>query len=412
MASAGGLATGAVGDAAVTRRRVAAVFFVHGLLFASWVAHIPHVESLLSLDDAGLGLALLGAPIGSVVGIVAVARLLSRVGSRGAIVPLLGGYAVAGLLAAVARSPLALALGLGAWGACQGALDVSMNTQGVTVERALGRPIMSGLHGAWSLGSFCGAGVGALAVALGVSLTDQLLVLGPLVALAVAAMPGRFLADGPPAPELAAGPERAAGLERAAHERPAVRDVLRRPFVLLLGAIACAVMLCEGAAADWSAVDLRTAAGAAPAVAGLGYAAFAAAMCALRLGGDRLLARRRARAVLPPLAALATAGMAVALLAPTPATVLIGLATLGAGCGLVVPATFSAAGRLPDLPAGIGIATVSGIGWVGFVGGPPLIGRLAGAASLPVALGIVPLLMAVVAGAVRVTRAYDGVAIV
>jgi hypothetical protein len=399
-----------VPDAAAARRRVVAVFCVHGLLFASWTAHIPHIESLLSLDDAGLGLALLGAPVGSVIGIVAVARLLARVGSRRAIGPLLAGYAVAGLLAGVARSPLALALGLAVWGACQGALDVSMNTQGVTVERALRRPIMSGLHAAWSLGSFLGAGLGALAVALGVSLTDQLLVLGPLAVFAVAATPGRLLADTAAEPQ-GVEPQ---GVEPqgAEPERQVARHVLRRPLVLLLGAVACGAMLCEGAAADWSAVDLRTAAGAAPAVAGLGYAAFSAAMCGLRLGGDRLLARRSARTVLPPLAALATVGMAVALLAPTPVTVLIGLAALGAGCGLVVPATFSAAGRLPGLPAGIGIATVSGIGWVGFVGGPPLIGRVAGAASLPVALGIVPLLMAVVAVTVRVTRAYDGVAIV
>jgi hypothetical protein len=394
--------TDAVPDVPVTRRRVAAVFCVHGLLFASWAAHIPHIKALLSLDDAGLGLALLGAPIGSVIGIVVVARLLPRVGSRGAIGPLLAGYAAAGLLVGIARSPLALALGLGAWGACQGSLDVSMNTQGIAVERKLGRPIMSGLHAAWSLGSFCGAGLGALAVVLGVSLTDQLLVLGPLAALAVAAMPGRLLADGPArAPDVA-----------ALDERASARRALHRPLVLVLGAIAAGAMLCEGAAADWSAVDLRSAAGAAPAVAGLGYAAFAATMCALRLGGDRLLARRSARAVLPPLAVLATAGMAVALLAPAPATVLIGLAVLGAGCALVVPATFSAAGRLPGLPAGTGIATVSGIGWVGFVGGPPLIGRIAGATSLPVALGIVPLLMAVIAGAIRITRAYDGVAIV
>jgi hypothetical protein len=60
---------------------------------------------------------------------------------------------------------------------------------------------------------------------------------------------------------------------------------------------------------------------------------------------------------------------------------------------------FSAAGRIPGLPAGTAVATASACGWAGFVCGPPLIGRLASWASLPVALGLLPLLTAfVVAG--------------
>ena len=64
------------------RRAVTAVFFVHGMLFASWVAHIPHVKEQLRLGNGALGFALLGAPLGSVLAMMLAARLLPRLGSR------------------------------------------------------------------------------------------------------------------------------------------------------------------------------------------------------------------------------------------------------------------------------------------------------------------------------------------
>jgi hypothetical protein len=379
------------GRAVAARRHVLVVFFVHGLLFASWTAHIPHLQARLGLSDAGLGLALLGAPIGSVLAVGSVAPLLTRLGSRRTVQLTLAGYSLAGLLVAVAGSPLALAAGLAVWGACQGALDVSMNTQGIAVERALGRPILSGLHAGWSLGAFAGAGAGALAVAAGVSLTVQLLVLGPLAGAVALLMPGRLLAD--PAPASGA---------------PATRRgvALRSGLVWLLGAIALAGLLCEGAAADWSAVELRTVTGAVPGIAGLGYAAFAAAMFLVRVAGDRLLDRLAPRALVPGLLIVAAVGMTVALAVRTPGPTLAGLACLGAGIGLVSPAAFSAAGRLPGIATGTGVATVAAIGWTGFVGGPPLIGRLAQISSLPIALGLVPLLCAAIAVAIRTTDAF------
>ena len=64
----------------VRRPRIAitAVFFLHGLLFASWTAHIPHVKDTLGLSDGTLGFALVGAPIGSVTAMVASSWLLPR----------------------------------------------------------------------------------------------------------------------------------------------------------------------------------------------------------------------------------------------------------------------------------------------------------------------------------------------
>ncbi len=151
----------------------AAVFFVNGLLFASWTVHIPQVKDRLGLTDAALGLALLGAPAGSVSAMVASARLLPRLGSKRMVQATLIGYCAAGPLVGLTGSLAGLFAALYAWGAFQGALDVSMNTQAVAVERARGRPLMSGLHAWWTIGAFAGAGAGVLGVAIGLSGTRR-----------------------------------------------------------------------------------------------------------------------------------------------------------------------------------------------------------------------------------------------
>ena len=316
------------------RIAVTAVFVVHGLLFASWTAHIPDVKAHLGLTDGTLGFALLGAPVGSVLAMIAASWLLPRVGSRVVVRVALVGYCAAGPLVGLTGSLPALFAALFAWGAFQGTLDVAMNTQAIAVERTGGRILMSGLHGSWSIGAFAGAGIGALAFAS---------------------------------------------------------------------------MLCEGAIADWGAVYLSGPLHATGAVPGLGYTTFALAMVTVRLSGNRLLTRFRADRLLPALAAVATLGFAAALVVASPPAALVGFCCLGIGLASVVPAVFSAAGRIPGLSAGTAVATASACGWAGFVCGPPLIGRLASSASLPVALGLLPLLTAfVVAGTLSSRALRDG----
>jgi hypothetical protein len=372
------------------RARAATIsaFVIHGLLFASWAAHIPQVKAHVGVDDAGLGLALLGAPIGSVSVMLASVRLLPRLGSRRMVRACLLGYCAAGPLVGLAGSALALFAALYAWGAFQGALDVSMNTQAVTVERAAGRPLMSGFHASWSIGALAGAAIGVGGVALGLSLTSQLLLLGAPAVAVGELLAARMLPD----PALPAG--------AGAGGRPAFRP--SRP-VLVLGAIAFASMLCEGASADWASVLLRGSLGAGAAVAGLGYTAFALSMVVVRLSGNRLLARFGVQSALPVLAAVAATGFTAGLAGGRAVTAVAGVALLGGGLALVVPTVNSAAGRLPGLSPGATIASVSACGWAGFVVGPPLIGELASVASLPLALAVLPLLVGFIVVATAIT---------
>jgi hypothetical protein len=371
------------------RAATVAVFFIHGLLFASWTAHIPQVKDHAGLTVGALGLALLGAPAGSVSAMLASARLLPRLGSRRMVRGCLAGYCVAGPLIGLAGSLPAVFAALFAWGAFQGSLDVSMNTQAVAVERARGRPLMSGFHACWSIGTFAGAAAGVAGVAIGMSLSVQLLLLGVPALVIGEALITRMLPDAGAPAETTTARE-----HREGPPRPARRF---SRAVLMLGAIAFASMLCEGASADWGSVYLRGPVHAGAAVAGLGYTAYSLTMVIVRLSGNPLLARFRAQSVLPILAAVAGAGFTAGLAVGTRALAITGFACLGIGLALVVPTVNSAAGRLPGLSPGAAIVAVSTCGWLGFVCGPPLIGALASATSLPVALGVVPVLVVFIA---------------
>jgi hypothetical protein len=391
--------------AAWPRIAVTAVFAAHGLLFASWTAHIPDVKAHLGLTDGTLGFALLGAPVGSVIAMIAASWLLPRAGSRRIVQVALVGYCAAGPLVGLTGSLAALFAALFVWGAFQGTLDVAMNTQAIAVERTCRRVLMPGLHGSWSIGAFAGAGIGALAVAAGVTLGVQLLILGTIALLVAGLLTTRMLPAAVEHPGDATAP---AGHADAAHG-PDSRVSRWSGGMVLLGAIVFAGMLCEGATADWSAVYLSGPLHMRGIVPGLGYTAFSLAMVTVRLSGNRLLTRFRPDRLLPALALFATFGFAAALVISRPAAAVLGFGCLGIGLASVVPTVLSAAGRIPGLPAGTAVATASACGWAGFVCGPPVIGRLATWASLPVALGLLPLLTTfVVIGTLSSRALRDG----
>jgi len=255
---------------------------------------------------------------------------------------------------------------------------------------------MSGLHGSWSIGSFAGAGIGALAVGAGVTLTTQLLVLGTVAILAVGMLTSRMLHD-------RSDQHRPANAAGGSHRHSPTVSRWSGGMVLL-GAIAFASMLCEGASADWAAVYMAGPLHAAGVESGLAYAAFALAMVTTRLSGNRLLTRYRSDRLLPTLAVLATVGFSVGLLIGRPVAALIGFGCLGVGLASVVPAVFSAAGRIPGLHPGTAVATASACGWAGFVCGPPLIGRIASLSSLPSALILLPVLTGFIVIATSIAR--------
>jgi Na+/melibiose symporter-like transporter len=354
-----------------TRIAISLFFFADGLLIGSWASRIPAVQAQAGLSNTRLGLALFAASLGALVAMPFAGRLCERVGSRRITVAGLVVMCASLFAAAMAGGIAGLSLALLGFGAGFGSVNVAVNAQGIALERAYGRTIFSSFHAAFSVGGMVGAGFGALAVRIGLTPRVHLGALALVLTVAAFAL-GRNL------------------LPPIVRETAPARRLVRPPRVLLLlGAAAFCTLLAEGSAADWSATYLTQSIAQGAAVAALGYAAFSLAMATSRTLGDRLERRFGAVMLARSGGVVAAAGLSAALITGSAPVALAGFAAMGAGLGVVVPQLFRAAGSTPGISTSVGVASVSTIGWLGFLAGPPAIGFAAGAFGLRAALAIV-----------------------
>jgi MFS family permease len=381
------VATDARPDAAAYQQRRAArwavlvIFFINGALFANWVSRIPTVQGNLGLNKGELGLVLVGMSVGVLTALSLAGGLIARFGSHR--VTLIGALLMSAMLAVLGFMPSAVMLwgALFLFGAFTSTMDVAMNSQGVEVERGLGKSVMSSFHAAFSIGGFAGAAIGSFMVAQGVSVQVHFMLMAGFFAV-MAVFAARYLLN-------------------IAHEGESSNATFQLPPRVLwpLGAVVLCAAIAEGAMADWSGIYLETVVGTEAALAAWGFASFSLMMTLGRASGDWLVARFD-RAVLVRLGGgLAFSGLMLAILVPSLVTALIGFSAVGIGLSITIPLVFSVAGNLPNIPSGAGIAGVATIGYAGFLAGPPLIGVVSEATSLQLGLGIV----AVLAGSLVIT---------
>jgi MFS family permease len=349
-------------------RATLAVFLLTGVVFATFASRITALQDRLELEPGTLSLAFLALNAGAVAGLPAGGRLSSRHGARATMRCGFAVYPAALVAAGLAPSLPWLCLALVAMAAGNSVIDVAMNVEGVELERRAGRPLLSGLHAGHSFGVLAGAALGFGAAAIGVP--------APLhfAAVAVPAAAAALLAT---APVL----DTRGDDDEAGWTWPGRRTAL-------LGLLAFCAFLCEGGGNDWSAVHVRTAHDTGEALAAAGFLSFALALALARLAGDRIVARAGRAGAVRASGLLTAAGAVCAITAPVPAQALVGWALTGAGLALLAPAIVGAAPDAAGTAAPAAIAAVTSCGYLGSFTGPPLIGALAEATSLPAALGL------------------------
>lgn len=363
------------------RWAVALLFVANGLGFASWVSRIPAVRDPLGLSEGELGSALLCMAIGALFAFGPTGHGVQRWGARRVTLAVSLVYGLLLALPTLAPNGWWLGLALALFGAANGAMDVAMNALAVEVEQRMGRPIMSSLHGLWSAGGLAGALLGGWLAHQGVWPGWHLAGVG-VVAIGVVLLARGWLG--------------AHVGEVHAAEEEAPRWATPEAALAGLGATIFAAFLIEGAMADWSAVYLHGALGTTQAEAALGYSVFAMAMMVMRFAGDRLVVRWGAVPLLRTLNGLAVVALVAALVSGRLAVTLPAFALMGLAIGTVAPLVFSAAAQRSRRGPGQGIAAMATLGYSGFLLGPPVIGWLAQATSLQVALGV----LVVLAGAI------------
>ncbi len=359
------------------QRATRIVFFITGFGFSAWAALVPFAKGRAEINDSGLGLLLLCLGIGSFVTMPLSGAMAARFGCRWVMIAgvLLAAAVLPGL--AVLSTVPSLAAALMVFGAAVGAVEVAMNIQAIIVERAAGRSMMSGFHALFSIGGIAGAGGMAALLSAGASPLAAACCVSLGILALLAASASRFLPYG------------------AGREGPAF--ALPHGIVLFIGLLCFVLFLAEGAVLDWSAVFLVSVRHMAPSYAGLGYAAFAAAMTAGRLAGDRIVDRMGHHRVVLVGGLCAALGFVTTVAAPSWPVALLGYALVGTGCANIVPVLFSAVGRQLAMAETVAVPAITTIGYAGILAGPAGIGFVAHLTSLPAAFAMLAMMLVAVA---------------
>ena len=367
------------------------------------------MKAHLDLDPSQLGLLLLSLAAGSVISLPLAGPIVARFGSRRTVMVtgVLGGLGLIIVAFGYRVGVAPVVAGLFCWGVASGTWDVAMNVQGAVVERLLGRSIMPRFHAGFSLGTVVAALGGAAMVALGVSVTVHLTVVGLIVAVAVPLRVRDFVPDSAEAVPATREPSGAAG--PGEHEPARARDSLgawREPRTLVIGAFVLAFAFSEGTGNDWISLATIDHHHVAPALGTLVFAVFLGAMTTARWFGPAALDRFGRVPVVRVLAALAITGLVLFVFAPGMGLTFVGAVLWGTGTSLGFPVGMSAGADEPAFAAPR-VGVISTIGYCAFLGGPPLIGFLAVQSSVPHALVAVIVLMLIagaIAGSVRPPR--------
>lgn len=368
------------------RYAVAAVFCVHGAVTGSFATRVPWIQDHASVSAGQLGLALAFPAIGASLTMPLAARISHRVGSQTALRGLIALWTLALILPSLAPNLVTLCAALFVYGASAGMADVVMNAVGVEVEHRLGRSIMSGLHGMWSVGALIGSGIGTVAAHLDVSAQ-----LHHAVAAVVLTLAGVWVCNW------------VLNLHPAEDELAPPRFALPPKSAWLIGAVGFCAVFAEGASLDWSAVYLRDVLDSSAGVAAAATTGFALTMAVARIAGDKVVDRWGAVRTVRVSGAVATLGGVLVVLAGHPLIAMAGFGLLGLGIAVVVPLAFAAAGRSGPNPS----QAIAGVATVTYTSGliaPSIIGGIAQASSLTISFILVTVLATGIAAFSAVLR--------
>ncbi|MCK2035121.1 MFS transporter [Microbacterium sp. SSW1-49] len=365
-------------DSALTRSQFArwraaifAIFFASGLSIATWASRVPSIKADLALDNAQVGLILLGMGVASIIGISTSPAVMARTGARrGMLLTTLLfalGITLVGLGSTVFASVPIVLIGMALFGFGNGSLDVMMNVEATAIEQQMGKTILPVFHAFFSFGTVIGAGLGALAALLSLTVAVHASIMGALIAVLAFACFSQV-------------PSRQAALDPEPSEKPHWRERMhvaleawREPRTYLIGVVMLGMAFAEGGANDWIALGTEQGHGFTTGTGAVALAIFSVGMTVVRLFGGPLVDRFGRVAVLRILAVAAASGILLFILAPNLPLVLVGAALWGIGASLGFPLGMSAAADDPA-KAAARVSAAATIGYVAFLGGPPVLG--------------------------------------
>ena len=364
-----------VGSFRFSRLAVNIIFFLNGFVHANLFSRLPRIQDQFQVSNGKIGFVLLASSIGAFIAMPFTGWFIIRYGSRRITLFAVFFYCILVPFVPLMTSLWLLMFVFFLMGISAGMLDIAMNSQAVMVEQQMNKPIMTSFHALFSIGMMLGAASGSFFSGLDTPLATHFAII-TTASLIISFFARYYLI----------------------HDKPAIKTKNAPAFRLPnramvgIGIIAFCCMLGEGAMADWSTNYMENVAQSGKAMAPMGLAFFALAMTIGRVFGDSARLRFGDRNVMVACGTIATLGLMITLFLVSPYLVITGFFIVGLGLSTIVPIAYSLAGNTKDLPPGVGLAMVTTVGYSGFLFGPPIIGFIADAFTLRMALFLVLIL--------------------
>jgi len=342
--------------------KVFGAFFIYSFCMGSLYPRLPDIQEAMNVGEGALGLALIGAGLGTLISLTFAGPFIEAIGYRRVLLGAIPLLSVLYAIALWASGPLALFLLLIPVGMTVGCIEIIINLEADRVEHAIGRRIMNRAHAFWSFGFFAAGLAGAAIAQTGLSPQLHLALMVPVITLAVVLILGRFQ----PA-------EHRAGTS----SEPGPRFARPSLGIVVLVCLTMSAMILEGANIDWSAIYMRDTFAAAPFWAGFAVALGAGAQAATRFFADRFVERWSPVVVARGLLTILGIGALLTFSTPVQWLGYLGIALIGVGSSAIFPLAMSAAAQRTDRPAAVNVAALAQISFVAFLLGPPALGYIA-----------------------------------
>jgi MFS family permease len=342
------------------------VFSSINILIGTWILYIPFIKLKFNLDDAQIGFALFFSALGLLISIPFVPKINRKIGVGKSTKIGIIFLAIVYNLPLLATDYFLLCGALLLIGLFSGFTDISLNALTSQIEKTTRQQFMSAAHGFFSLGGFIGAGIGSIYISHFSNPKIHMLGISVFVILTSLLLSKNY--------------EEVKGLEMEKSKKNASFFKNIKPL-FAISIIAFIILFNEGAVEHWSNLFLFEVVNVSQSEAGLGFIIFSLTMTIGRFLGDGFSQKMGSKKIIL-YATLVSLIAYFFIITSSLYLSVLGFGILGFGLSVIVPEIYRIAGKNKEIETSLAISIVSGIGFVGFLVGPVLLGTISNFSNL------------------------------
>lgn len=359
-------------------------FMAPGLAYGLITSRMPALKSMTGATEGKLGIILLCFGLAALIGLTLAPRLIASISAKATLLLSSLSCMLFVILVSFSSSVLYFGAMMALLGICMGLCDVTMNVQGVEVERTFKKSSMNILHAGYNIGAASAALSGSFFAATAMDVWVNFVI--PVIIMSMML----WWAE----PRLVTASE-----ENTISSPPSSgKNMDRKPLPFLVwvcGLLCVCCYVSEGSVGEWGSLYLNQEKAAPESVAALVYAGFSVCSLLCRLVADHLRNNFGDFIVGTAGASIALTGMLIVLTASSWSVCLSGYAMMGLGLAPIVPIAFSRAGAVKGISTARATSLVSLLAYAGLLFAPPAFGLSAEHFGLHTALCAVPVLLTI-----------------